>query len=122
MSNRLTLDEVDEVAWDLNFFYKEDWDGIETTWDDYYTCQPSLYVNTKDNRALRYYLNSFTCTKKETLDIASGLGYDDTDFFIDSLMVYPFLSQRMKSLLNTLPTCEEVIEGRSPIASMVWIN
>lgn len=124
MSNELTMDNVSECEWDLNFFYKEDYDmdTQETTWDDYYTCQPSLYVYTKDDRALRYYLDSFTCTKKETLDIASGLGYDDSDFFIDSLMVYPFLSQRLKSLLNTLPTCEDVVEGRSPIDGMNWIN
>ena len=122
MSNSLTINDIESTAWDLNFFFREDWDGRDSVWDEFYTCQPSLYINTIDNRSLRYYLESFSCTVQETVDIANGLGYTDDDFFIDSLMVYPFLSKRIKNLLVSLPTCEQVIEGRSPIQSMVWIN
>lgn len=118
----LTMDQVDFTDWDLNFFYREDWDGKETVYDEHYTCQPSLYVVTKDNRSVRYYLESFTISKKETEEIASGLGYTDDDFFIGLGEVYPWLSSRIRTMLKLLPQPELVISGRSEIDSYCWIS
>lgn len=122
MSNSLTISDIESTAWDLNFFFREDWDGRNSVWDEFYTCQPSLYINTIDNRSLRYYLESFSCNMQETVDIANGLGYTDSDFFIDADLVMPHLSSRIKTLLDLLPKPIDVVEGRSQIDSMVWIN
>lgn len=123
----LTKDEIHYYDYDLNIFYEDlglNEDGIEH-YSDVYTVQPSIYVQTIDDRALRFYLEAFKLTLEETRALAPDFPEEDygTDFFIALSEFYKLaqvIPDRIKILLNMLP--DPVTSLEQGVPEINWIN
>ena len=123
----ITRDEIGWVEYDLNLFTAENWDEKEqeSTWDPFYTCQPSLYVSLKDNRSLRFYLEAFTMTEEETNVIQPQLEHGtQQDFFIpldEFRRECGLIPNRISELLDKLPNPYS-LSFHSEVQEINWIN
>lgn len=117
----LNKEDIADYEYDLNLFYADLGDDL----DDVYTIQPSIYVNTVDDRALRFYLQAFKLDLAETRALAPDFPDDEygDDFFI-SLEAFNKLAKtvpdRVTKLLNMLPEPIEALESGVP--EINWIN
>lgn len=127
MSDSITKDEIDWVEYDLNLFTAENWDEEEeeSTWDSFYTCQPSVYVSLKDNRSLRFYLEAFTMTEEETRVLQPQLKYGNEEDFFISLDEFKreckVIPDRINKLLDKLPNPYS-LAFHSEVQEINWIN
>jgi hypothetical protein len=101
--------------YDLNIFYAENYDeeSEETTWDPFYTVQPSVYQVDENGSVTRQYLEAFKLSLEETRAIAPDFPEDDygSDFFITLEFFYgtaKALPGRVRQILSTLPAVHEV--------------
>ena len=117
----LNKEDIADYEYDLNIFYEDLGDDIA----DVYTIQPSIYVNTVDDRALRFYLEAFKLDLAETRVLAPDFPDDEygDDFFI---ALEAFMKQaktvpdRVMDLLNRLPDPMHALESGVP--EINWIN
>ena len=115
--------------YDLNVFYAEDYDveSEETTWDQCYTIQPSVYQYDEiDQTSTRVYLEAFKISLEETRAIAPDFPEEEwgSDFFITLDTFYDAcqaLPGRVKQILSTLPPLDEVpVSNDEP--ELKWLN
>lgn len=123
----LAKDQIRNMEYDLNVFYAEDYSEAKgTTWDDVYTIQPSVYINTVDDRALRMYMEAFKLTLEETRAIAPDFPEEQygSDFFIslDAFMDQTrALPLSLANKLSKLPMLDSlVLDPDAP--EINWIN
>jgi hypothetical protein len=119
---------IDFMEYDLNVFYEDlglDAEDVNQ-WADVYTIQPSVYINTIDNRALRLYMEAFKLTLAETRAIAPDFPIDfwGDDFFIalDSFQnMCKAMPESLQARLSQLPDLKTL--DIDPDASEInWIN
>jgi len=116
-------------VYDLNIFYKEDWDEDTdtTTWADELSID--VYIREEDQYGVRNYetKNLFTCTLEESVEIAKHYppleyGSDWWDFLENFIVIAP---PRIVSLLKTLTPLEDpsmdIITSLDPNAGW-WVT
>ncbi len=117
----LNKEDIADYEYDLNLFYADLGDKL----DNVYTIQPSIYVNTIDDRALRFYLEAFKLDLAETRALAPDFPDDEygDDFFI---ALEAFMKQaktvpdRVMDMLSRLP--EPIPALQSGVPEINWIN
>jgi hypothetical protein len=123
----LAKDQIQNMEYDLNVFYAERYSDAEgTTWDDVYTIQPSVYINTIDDRALRMYLEAFKLNLEETRAIAPDFPEEQygSDFFIaletfmDQTRALPLSLANKLASLPMLDSLELDLDAKE----INWIN
>ena len=109
----LVKEDLEILEYDLNVFYAEDWSEEKgTTWDEFYTIQPSVYFVTKDTWiSNRMYMEAFTLTLEETRAIAPDFPEDEwgSDFFITLehfISTCRTLPESVKAKFDRLPPIE----------------
>jgi hypothetical protein len=118
------------MEYDLNVFYAERYDEEfeQTIWDETYTIQPSVYINTVDDRALRMYLTAFQTTLEETRAIAPDFPEEQygSDFFIS---LETFMDQTralplsLADKLVRLPSLDSLASNLGTYTAEInWIN
>ena len=96
--------------WDLNIFFKEDWDEDNgTTWDDVLTINPVLYMYDSNSSNNHYTDILWTATFAETRYLRSQYpeaeyGSDWTETISNFIEIAP---PRLKALALALPNAYE---------------
>lgn len=96
--------------WDLNIFFREDWDEENgTTWDDVLTINPVLYMYDSNSSDNHYTDILWTTTFAEARYLRSQYpeneyGSDWTDTISNFIEIAP---PRLKALALTLPNAYE---------------
>jgi hypothetical protein len=100
-----------EIEWDLNIFFREDYDveTEETTWDDVLSINPVIWTNDNGVTNNEYTDIVWTTTFAEARYLRSQYpedeyGSDWTDSLEHFLTVAP---PRLEALVRTLPSPEE---------------
>ena len=123
----LAKEDIAKFEYDLNIFYEDlghDADGVNQ-WSDVYTIQPSIYVYTVDDRALRFYLEAFKLDLAETCALEPDFPDDEygSDFFIALESFFSLakaVPARVVDMLNRLPDPLTALEQGVP--EINWIN
>jgi hypothetical protein len=110
------------MEYDLNVFYED----LGEELSDVYTIQPSVYVYTKDDRALRMYLEAFKLDLIETRAIAPDFPEEEwgSDFFLSLDTFYDIcqaLPKTVQDKLSKLPSLD-AIDFNSEAPEVNWIN
>lgn len=106
----------EQVLWDLNLFYKEDYnvETDETTWEDVITINPSIYEIDEYGGTMHHFTDIIIKTTFaearyiSTVRPAVQYGSDWFEFCDEFMEVAP---PRIKSLLQALPDANEYFEG-----------
>ena len=123
----LNKESIAVIEYDLNLFYEDL--GLDeydvNQWAEVYTIQPSIYVGTVDDRALRFYLEAFKLTLEETRAIAPDFPLKEwgTDFFIgleEFYKVAKAVPERVRNMLNRLP--DPMLAQLNNKTEIAWIN
>ena len=102
----------EQVLWDLNLFYKEDYnvETDETTWEDVITINPSIYEIDEHGGTMHHFTDIIIKTTFAEARYISSVrpieqyGEDWFEFCDEFMEVAP---PRIKSLLGTLPDVKQ---------------
>lgn len=124
----LAKEDIKDAEYDLNMFYEDlglNVDGSDMAYADVYTIQPSIYIETVDNRSLRFYLEAFKLDLAETRALAPDFPEEEwgSDFFIGLDAFYSqakAVPTRVDALLNKLP---DIYTAQMDSSTEInWIN
>lgn len=106
MKKEITMNDIAFMEYDLNLFLVDDPNVRED--QDFYTVQPSAYIQHSDGRTTRHYMDSIVLDLGETRMLKADFPMDfwGADFFIslDSFVnIAKAIPQRLNNFINDLP-------------------